>query len=178
VRVRLSILVCLALSLAACGGGHSGTTTTTAAGPTPQTWANGVCTAVNTYELALQNAAKSFTQNPSKTGIQNALSGAEQATQSLSTTLHGLGKPNTAAGQTARTTIENLATAISHDVDTIKQAASGGSALTAAATISTTLASMKSSITGAVDKLQNIHGGELQSAFASAPACAKFRGKQ
>ncbi len=176
VRVRLSILVCVALSLAACGGGNS--TTTTAAGPTPETWANGVCTSVNTYELALQTAAKSFTQNPSKAGIENALTGAEQATQTLSTTLHGLGKPNTTAGQTAQATVEGLATAISGDVDKIKQAASSGSALTAAATISTTLASMQASLTGAVDKLQSIHGGELQSAFASAPACSKLRGKK
>ena len=108
-RIRLSILACVALSHAACGGGNSATTTTTAAvgGASPQDWATGVCTAVNTYELALQTAAKSFTQNPSKAGIDKALTGAEQATQTLSTTLKGLGKPNTVAGQTAQTTIEN-----------------------------------------------------------------------
>jgi hypothetical protein len=175
VRVRLSILACLALSLAACGGG-SGTTTTAASGPSPQTWANGVCTSVNTYEAALQTAAKSFTQNPSKAGIQSALTGAEQATQTLSTTLHGLGRPNTTAGQTAQTTVENLATAISHDVDTIKSAASNGNVLTIAATVSTTITSMKKSLSTAVTKLQSIQGGELQSAFAAAPACSKLTG--
>jgi hypothetical protein len=175
VRFRLSILACVALTLAACGGGKS-TTTTAASGPSPQTWANGVCTSVNTYEAALRTAAKSFTQNPSKAGIKNAVTSAEQATQSLSTTLHGLGRPNTTAGQTAQTTVENLATEISHDVDTIKQSASNGNLLTTAATVSTTITSMKKSLTTAVTKLQSIQGGELQSAFASAPACSKLTG--
>jgi hypothetical protein len=176
-RVRLSILACVAFSLAACGGGNSATTTTAASGgASPQDWATGVCTAVNTYEVALQSAAKSFTQNPSKAGIQNALTAAEQATQTLSTTLKGLGKPNTVAGQTAQSTIQNLATKISADVTKVKQAASSGSALTAAATISTTLGSMKGSITTAVTTLQSLHGGELQSAFASSPSCAKLTG--
>ncbi len=177
-RVRLSILACVALSLAACGGGNSTTTTAAAGGASPQDWATGVCTAVNTYELALQNAAKSFTQNPSKDGIDQALTNAEQATQSLSTTLKGLGKPNTAAGQTARTTIENLATKISTDVDKVKQAASSGSTLQAVASISATLGSMKGSITTAVTTLQNLHGGELQSALASSPSCTKLTGKK
>lgn len=177
-RIRLSILACVALSLAACGGGNSTTTTAAAGGASPQDWATGVCTAVNTYELALQTAAKSFTQNPSKAGIDKALTGAEQATQTLSTTLQGLGKPNTVAGQTAQTTIENLATKISADVDKVKQAASSGSTLQAAATISATLGSMKGSITTAVTTLQSLHGGELQSAFASSPSCTKLTGKK
>ena len=176
-RGRVSILVCVVFLLAACGGGRSGTTTTTGAS-SAETWAGGVCTAVVTYQHALQNAATTFTQNPSKSGIDHALSGAEQATHSLSTTLHGLGKPDTSGGQTAQKTIDDLATTISGDVDTIKQAASSGSALTAAATISTTLTSMKASITGAVDKLQNLDGGELKSAFASAPSCATLNGKK
>ncbi len=178
VRIRLSILACVALSLAACGGGNSTTTTSAAGGASPQDWATGVCTAVNTYELALQTAAKSFTQNPSKDGIDKALTGAEQATQTLSTTLKGLGKPNTVAGQTAQTTIENLATKISADVDKVKQAASSGSTLQAVTTISTTLGSMKGSITTAVTTLQNLHGGELQSAFASSPSCTKLTGRK
>jgi type IV pilus biogenesis protein CpaD/CtpE len=177
-RVRLSILVCVALSLAACGGGNSSTTTAAAGGTSPQDWATGVCTAVNTYELALQTAAKSFTQNPSKAGINTALSAADQATQTLSTTLKGLGKPNTAAGDTAQKTIENLATKISADVDKVKQSASSGSTLQAAATISTTLGSMKGSITTVVSTLQSLQGGELQSAFASSPSCAKLTGKK
>ncbi len=178
VRIRLSILACVGLSLAACGGGNSTTTTSAAGGASPQDWATGVCTAVNTYELALQTAAKSFTQNPSKDGIDKALTGAEQATQTLSTTLKGLGKPNTVAGQTAQTTIENLATKISADVDKVKQAASSGSTLQAVTTISTTLGSMKGSITTAVTTLQNLHGGELQSAFASSPSCTKLTGRK
>ena len=178
-RVRLSILACVALSLAACGGGGSSpTTTTTGGGTPPQDWATGVCTAVNTYELALQHAATSFTQNPSKDGIDKALTSAEEATKTLSTTLKGLGRPNTTAGQTAQKTIENLATKISADVDKVKQAASSGSALQAAATISTTLGSMKGSITTAVTTLQGLQGGELQSAFSSSPSCAKLTAKK
>lgn len=177
-RVRVAILVCVALSLAACGGGKSSTTTTAAGGTPPQDFATGVCTAVNTYEVALQTAATSLVQNPSRAGIEKALNGAQQATRSFSTTLKGLGRPNTAAGQTAQSTIENLATKISADVDKIKQSASSGSALQAATTVTATLGSMKGSITTAVNTLQNLHGGELQSAFASAPACKKLTGNK
>ena len=178
-RVRLAILACVALSLAACGGGgNSSTTTAASGGASPQDWVTGVCTAVNTYELALTSAAKSFTQNPSKDGIDKALTSAEQATQTLSTTLKGLGRPNTTAGQTAQKTIENLATKISADVDKVKQAASSGSALQAVTSISATLGSMKGSITTSVNTLQSLQGGELQSAFSSSPSCKKLTGKQ
>lgn len=176
VRARLSILVCVALLLAACGGGKSATTTT-AAGATPEDWAGGVCTAVNTYQLALQNAATTFTQNPSKSGIQDAVSSAQQATHTLSTTLKGLGKPNTASGQAARKTINDLATSISNDMATVKQASKGSTA-EAATSVLTTVGSMKSSITTAVNTVENLNGGELKSAFASAPSCAKLKSKK
>jgi len=176
-RGRLSILVCVAFSLAACGGGHGATSTTTAEGMSADAWAGGVCTAINTYEQGLQNAATAFTQNPSKAGIQQALTKAEQETRTLGTTLKGLGKPNTASGQAAKQTVSNLATTTSTDVSTIKQAASG-SALQAAATVTSTLSSMQSSITASVNKLKNLNGGELKSAFASAPSCAKLSSKK
>jgi hypothetical protein len=171
-RGRLWILVCVALSLAACGGGHSATTTTTE-GMSADAWAGGVCTAIDTYEQGLQNAATAFAQNPSKSGIQQALTKAEQETHNLGTSLKGLGRPNTSNGQAAQQTVENLATTTSADVHTIKQAATG-STLQAATTITSTLSSMKTSITTSVNKLKNLNGGELKSAFASAPSCAKL----
>jgi hypothetical protein len=176
-RGRLSILVCVAFSLAACGGGHGATSTTTATGMSADAWAGGVCTALNTYEQGLQSAVTAFTQNPSKSGIKKALTKAEQETRNLSESLKALGKPNTASGQAARQTIDNLATTISADMSTIKQAASG-SKLQAATTVSSTLGSMKTSATTSVNKLQSLNGGELKSAFASAPSCAKFSSKK
>jgi hypothetical protein len=175
-RGRLLILVCVAFLLAACGGGKSGTTTA-AEGMSADAWAGGVCTAINTYEQGIQNAATAFTQNPSKAGIQQALTKAEQETRTLGTTLKGLGKPNTTSGQAARETVNDLAATTSADVSTIKQAASG-SALQAATTVSSTLGSMKTSITASVNKLENLNGGELKSAFASAPSCAKLSSKK
>jgi hypothetical protein len=173
-RGRLSILVCLAFVLAACGGGGSGTTTTSGASSAEQ-WAGGVCSAVSTYEHALTHAASSFTKNPSKAGMDDALSQAKQATDQLTTTLKGLGKPNTAAGQAARTTVEDLATTISSDVKTIEHTANAN-ALQAATSIATTLTAMKTSITQAIDKLEGLNGGELKDAFDSAPSCAKVTG--
>jgi len=176
-RGRLSIVVCVAFSLAACGGGYGGNHTTTAEGMSADAWAGGVCTAINTYEQGLQSAATAFTQNPSKSGIQQALTKAEEETRNLGTTLKGLGKPNTTSGQAARQTVNNLATTTSADVNTIKQAATG-SALQAATTVTSTLSSMQASITASVNKLKNLNGGELKSAFASAPSCAKLSSKK
>lgn len=139
-------------------------------------WAGGVCSAVTSYQKALAQAASAFTTNPSKAGINHALSQAEQATQHLATTLKGLGKPNTAAGQAARATTDDLATTISNDVKTIKHAASSGSGLQAASTVASTLPAMKTSITHAINKLKGLHGGELRAAFASAPSCKKLTG--
>ena len=92
-----AVLVFLA---AGCGssGGNSATTSTTSASAT-ETWAGGVCSSITTWQSAVKSAASSVTSDPTKSGLQKAVGDAQAATQTLTSDLKGLGKPDTQAGQ-------------------------------------------------------------------------------
>ena len=95
------------------------------------------------------------------------------ATQTFITSLQGLGKPGTAAGKQAKSTIDGLTSDLTKDVNAIQDAASGSSALTAVSVTSTTLLTAQTQVKSAVEDLKTTDAkGELHDAFATAPSCA------
>ena len=112
----------LAVLATGCGssGGDSTTTTTTASAT--ETWASGVCTSITTWQTALTSAADSLKSDPTKNGLQTAADDAKSATQTLASDLKGLGKPDTASGQQAKDSLDQLATNLQKDVDTMESA--------------------------------------------------------
>jgi len=185
-------LALIAVTAAGCGSSSSSTTTaattTTATTTTPaagasatETWATGVCSAITTWKGSITTAATSVTSNPSKAGITSAANDAKAATQTLGTDLKGLGKPDTAAGEQAQTSLNQLSTNLSKDVDTIQTAVSGASGttgvLSAAAVVGGTLTMMGTQVTSTVSGLQSLSGdskGELKSAFTQSSACTSL----
>jgi hypothetical protein len=170
-----ALLISLVVLAAGCGKSKP---------PTPEDWANGVCSSLSTWKTSITSATDSVRSgNVTKDSITGAVDDAKTATDKLTSDLKKLGKPNTSAGAEAQTTVDQLSTQVSDGVDTIqatvKNISSVSSALAAVSTVSTTLKTINNDISTAFKTLSNLQpGSELQKAFQSAPDCAPFRSSQ
>jgi hypothetical protein len=187
--VVVAVAAIVALLLAAgCGSSKktstTTTTTTTATATTASatdTWATGVCTAITTWKKSLTTAVDSVKNSPSKASVKSAADDVSSATDTLSSDLKGLGRPDTAAGQKAQDAINKLSTSLSKDVDTIKTTVQGASGLTgilaAAPTLTKTLTAMGTDVTSTMTEIENLDArGELKDAFEKSPACSSLTG--
>lgn len=161
------------LGVAGCGSSSdtSADQTTTSA---TVSWADGVCSAAQTYKGALQDVSASVKSGGvSKSALQDAADKVRKATDTFVSSLDGLGEPGTAAGQAAKETVDDLASQLEKDAQAIADAtAESSSALTAISAVSATLVTAKDQIRSAYDDLKQIDAkGELQEAFSTAPAC-------
>jgi hypothetical protein len=178
----IAVVALLALIAAGCGssGGSSTSTSTTTSASATETWATGVCTSITTWQAALKSAAGSLKSDPSENGLQTAGDDAKAATETLASDLKGLGKPDTQAGQEAKTSLDQLATSLQQSVATIESAVKGasglGGALKAVPTVTATLATMETQVKTTVTSLEGLGAkGELKTAFASSSACKSLR---
>ncbi len=174
--VGVASLVLLATGCGSSGGGSTTTATTTASAT--ETWASGVCSSITTWQSAITSAISSLKSDPTKKGLKTAADDAKSATHALASDLKGLGKPDTPAGQRARDSLDQLSTDLQKNADTIETAVHGASgvrgALSAALTVTSTLATMGTQVKMTVTDLQGLDAdakGELKDAFASSSAC-------
>ena len=115
----ISSLAVLAVLAAGCGGGGSGSSDT----KSTQDWADGVCSAVNTWTDSLKTAGQSLTGgNLSKNSLESAATDVKDATSQFEDDLKGLGKPDTASGDKAKQSIDELTGNVHQDVDTMNGA--------------------------------------------------------
>jgi uncharacterized protein YoxC len=165
---------------AACGGSGNDSTTTDAAAAT-QDWANGICTATNTYVKSLTSLGDTLQGgNLSKDSLDSALDKAKSATQTFSDDLKDVGSPPVSDSQTKQV-LDGLRDDLSKDADTIKSALSNISnvseALSAVSTVTGTLATVGTTISSAYTQIKQIDPkGTVQSAFQNAPACSSLTG--
>ncbi len=167
----VTVAVSMTVAVAGCGSKSK------AADDGASSWADGVCSSLTTWKTSVTDAAESVTKNGvSKDSLQSAVDQAQKATSTLESDLKKLGKPNTKAGQQAKDTADQLSQLLSTNTNTIKKAiddASGVSGLVSAtATITATLLSMKTQVQGAVNNLKALDPkGELQQAFTDSASC-------
>jgi hypothetical protein len=164
---------CLALLAAGCGGKSQ-----PAAVPTNQ-WADSVCGDLVTWTTAMKSVATNLKSNPTKAGLQNAVTQAEDATKTLSSNVKSLGKPDTSVGQQAKDDISSLADELTADVNKIKSSADSASgisgAVSAGAVASTTLVTMGQQVAATFGQLQKLDAkGELEKAFSSSASCKQL----
>jgi hypothetical protein len=165
--------VALTLFAAGCGSNKSAGTTTTSS---TVDWANGLCSAVSTYQASLTAAAKSLTGNLSKAGLQDAADKAKTATDTFVSTTKGLGKPDTDSGKQAKATLDTLSSQLDADATAVKSA-SESSLLTGISTASATLVTAQNQIKTAFDQLKGLDPkGELGDAFSQASSCSSLTG--
>ena len=174
-----ALALLIVVLVAACGGGGGSTTTTDQ--QAVQDWANGLCTATNTYITSLTSLGETLKGgNLSKDSLNQALDKAKSATQTFGDDVKALGSPPVADSKTKQT-LDDLKSELTKDADTIKNAMSNVSSpseiLGAVSTITGTLATVGTQISSAYNDLKQADPkGTVQSAFKDAPACSSLIG--
>jgi hypothetical protein len=167
----------LALLAAGCGGSSSSSSTSADDTTPTDQWASSVCTAITDWTDSLQSSVTSLQSGGlSKDAIKGVADDAKSSTQTLVDDLKGLGKPDTAAGAEAQSTLNGLADDLQKDVDEITGAVDGsGTTLSMISTVSTTLVTMGNQLSSTFTQLQSLDAkGELEDAFKSADSCSKL----
>ena len=178
-------MAALALTASACGGGGGSPTTTAASGAngTSSTvaWANGVCSALKTWNASIQSATTSVKSGqPSKSELNDTAQQIGAATHQLAGSLKQLDTPDTQAGQEAKKSLDTLSTELSSSTDKIDQtlqssSSSAGGSLATLSAVSGELAQMGKSISKTVGRLKQVDAkGELDKAFHQAKSCSSF----
>jgi hypothetical protein len=175
-RLFLAVAVAVAALVAAgCGGSKDSSSTT----PTAQ-WADGLCTAITTWQSAISDVATSLKGgNLTKDSLSSAANDVKSATETFTSDLGKLGKPDTAAGQQAQDSVSQLKTDIEADVKSIQDTVDAASGITgilkAVPSITATVSSAGSQISSTVTTLKGLDAkGELKSAFQQSSSCASL----
>ena len=177
--VIASFLV-LGVLAAGCGGGGGGSSDTESA----QDWADGVCSAINTWTDSLRSAGQSLTGgNLSESALTGAASDLQDSTAQLKDDLGSLGKPDLDAGDKAKDTVDTLSSNIQDNVDKIEgainDAKDGGNLVNVLSTVTSTISTMGTQVQTAFTDLENLDpGGELESAFKNASSCKSLTSSQ
>jgi hypothetical protein len=180
VSAALASVLVLAVLAAGCGGGGGGSSDTMSA----QDWADGVCSAINTWTDSIKSAGQSLTGgNFSKDSLGSTATDVKDSTAQLKDDLQGLGKPDTESGDEAKQSIDELSSNIQEDVDqmdsAIKDVQNGGSIMTAVTTVTGSLSTMSTQVQSTFNDLENLDPkGELESAFKNASSCKSLTSKQ
>jgi methyl-accepting chemotaxis protein len=171
----LALVVVVALGLVAAGCGSKSSQPMSTAD-----WANGMCSAITTWKSSIKSSTDSLKSgNLSQDSLKTTAGDMKSATETLESGLRDLGKPDTQAGQQAKDSVDQLSSELKTDTDSIKSAADGisdvSSARTAAASISTTVATMGNQVSSTVTSLKQLDPkGELKTAFQQSSSCTQL----
>lgn len=171
-----TLLLLAVLAVLAAGCGDSSDTKAN------ETYANGVCSAIGSWEQQVKSIATSFSGSVSKATLQSKIVQAKAATQDLTTQIKAVPAPDTSQGQAAKQQLNQLTTDINNTINAARSAVAqipaDASAVTVAATV-TTLApqvqNLASEAKSAVSALKSA-GGSLASAFKSTDSCQNLGG--
>ncbi len=169
------------VALLAAGCGSSSNDSSSDASPTSE-WADGLCTAISTWTTSISEIGKTITGgNLSKNSLTSAVDDAKSATETFTSDLDGLGKPDTEAGEQAKESIDMLSTELKGEVTTIEDALDGASGIAgiiaAVPTISASLSNMGTQVTSTLSDLESLDAkGELESAFEGSSSCTDLAG--
>ena len=170
----------LAVLAAGCGGGGGGSSET----ESPQDWADGVCSAINTWTDSLKSAGQSLSGgNLSENSLNSAASDLQDSTAQLKDDLGSLGKPDLDSGDKAKDTVDTLSNNIQDGVDkidgAIDDAKNGENIVNALSTVTSTISTMGSQVQTAFNDLKGLDPtGELKSAFENASSCKTLTSPQ
>ena len=169
----------LALLGAGCGGDDdSSSETETSAETSAAEWADGVCTALTTWTSDLEAAAEPLGDVSALSGdsIRQAADDVKVATETLTESMRGLGRPDTDSGEEVEASVENITTELDSSAQTLEDAVADVSGLAdlagAVGTITTTLTELGSDVQSLVQDLEEADvSGELETAFEDADSC-------
>ena len=154
--------------LAGCGGDDESSS---------EQWAGDVCSELSTWASGVEEAIRSLTEDGlslDREAVQSAVDQVKESTEDLADGLEDLGRPETDAGEQARSELDELGTQLGEQLDDVEEAAEDDSLSVASLTSAITTAS--SAVKSTLESLQSLEGGEeLRDAFDNAESCDSFR---
>lgn len=168
-------------------GGTTSTTGKTANGTTtssPDAWASGVCTSVNTWLDSVDKTVKGLTSASSLDAAANqAKSGIQSATDTLKSSIDALGVPSTGDGPKAKKQIDSLTSQLDSLSQSIQKLLSNPGSNPVS--IAGTLAQVGSDVGKAVNEVQDTAtalkglkpNGALKKAFKNEPSCTQLKNR-
>ena len=120
--ILATCVLALALVAAGCGGDDDAASETVTAA---EEWADGVCTALTTWTADLETAAEPLGDVSSLSGdsIREASDDVKVATETLTESLRGLGRPDTESGEDVQSSVDDLAAEFDSSADELEAAA-------------------------------------------------------
>ena len=167
----VALVAVTALLAAGCGGSSDSASSDTT--PTEE-WADGLCSSITTWTSSLTSIVDTLKGgNLSKDSLTSAVDEAKSATETFTTSLSDLGKPDTEAGQQAKDSVDQLVTDIQADMTEIQDTVDGASGVDAAVpTIGSTLSKAGQQVSSTLAGFQDLDAkGELESAFKNSSSC-------
>ena len=145
-------------------------------------WANGVCSAVQTFANSADSTISSLKGSDSlDSASQEAKNGLQSAVTELEDSLKNLGRPSTSDGRQAQKAVQSLSDQLSKDAAAIQDLLTPPPSTPSE--IASTFADIGSQIQKAVSQTKSTAStlkglkpnGALQKAFQSAPACTELK---
>jgi hypothetical protein len=172
-----AVAVAAALLAAGCGGSSDSSSGDTSA---TEEWASGLCSAFSTWTTSISAIGTTLKGgNLSQDSLKSAVDDATSATETLTSDLDGLGKPDTDAGQQAKDSIDQLSSDLKADVTKIKDELDGASGiagiLAAVPVLTSTLSTMGTQVSSTISGLESLDAkGELKAAFSGSSSCTEL----
>ena len=171
-RLRLlAVILALVASLtvAGCGGDDEESAS--------EQWAGEVCSELSTWVTGVEEAVRPLAENPlslDTAAVQAATEDVRESTDDLVDELADLERPETEAGEQARSELDELATQLQQHLDDVEEAAESGSL--SLVTITSALTAASTAVRSSFESLQSLDGGEeLRDGFEDAAACDSLR---
>jgi membrane protein implicated in regulation of membrane protease activity len=159
------------LALAGCGGDE---------GPNAsEEYADGVCSSLSTWADDVETTVKTLADQGlsiDEQDVRSAIDDVKAANEELTDDLDGLGAPETEDGEQAEQELDDLATALSAQVDKVDEALDSGSRPAAIAGIITSaVATGATAVNSAYQNLRQLDpAGELRDAFEDSDECKQL----
>jgi hypothetical protein len=173
----LSAVVLAPVAFAFAAGAPAGATSTS-----PNEWASGVCSAVQTFSDSVDSTLSGLKNADSvDAAAQQASDGLKKAADDLKSSLADLGKPSTSDGGKAKSSVQKLGQQLSNSADAIRELLDPPPQT--ASEVASTFASIGSEVTKAVDAAKSTANtlkglkpnGQLQKAFKNASSCKQLK---
>lgn len=172
----------LAIAAAGCGGSDESSSETTEAAPASE-WADGFCGAVSTWTTEITSIRDQFTDlsSFSEDGLRSAAEDVKTATDQLVEDLKGLGAPDTESGDEVKASIDDLASTLETETDSIQTTVDETSGITelpgAVQDVLASLGAMSDAFSSALTTIGDADvQNELQDALESSPECDDITG--
>ena len=151
-------------------------------GTSPQQWADGVCSAVQTFGKSVDSTISTLKGSGSVAAAsQTATTGLSTALSQFNDSLQKLGKPSTSDGAKAQSAVQNLSKQLSGDINSIQQSLSPPP--TSPGDVAATFAQIGSTIQKGVGQTKSTAttlkgltpNGTLEKAFQNSSTCKALK---